>query len=413
MSFPSSPTNGQTTVIAGVSYTYVSSTNAWKRVANAFTSTQVYINGTFTSTSTITGALVVAGGVGIGGSVNVGTSIIVGTNSTSSVGLVIGTTDAIQLPAGTTAQRPANPSPGMLRYNSSGTVGLEVFVATTTNTNAGTWTSIISPVYTVNYLIVAGGGGATQGGGGAGGLIQGVASVTAGVQYSILVGAGGAYGSQAAFKSSTSGTNSVAFGSTAIGGGNDSGSGGSGGGGAQGGTTYGGPGTPGQGNAGGGNGGYASSPYPGGGGGGAGTAGGTATGNSSPGPGGAGLSVNIINTSLAAFFSVGQITSGTVWFSGGGGGGTNLSGPGSAGGVGGGGYGGGPVSAGPGTAYTGGGGGGGGNPASGGNGGSGVVILSYASNSQRASGGQVGQYTSGNTNIWVHVFTATSGVFTA
>ena len=68
MSFPTNPTNGQTTVLNGITYAYTSATNYWARVSGTVTTTNVFsIVGTNTSVSTSTGALTVAGGVGIGG----------------------------------------------------------------------------------------------------------------------------------------------------------------------------------------------------------------------------------------------------------------------------------------------------------------------------------------------------------
>lgn len=110
--------------------------------------------------------------------------------------------------------------------------------------------------YPAEYLIVAGGGGAGAnggGGGGAGGLLAGNTSVSPGSTYTITVGGGGGY--------LTQGSNSIAFGLTAIGGGRGANrddttasSGGSGGGGSSstgGGRENGYPGTPGQGYSGG------------------------------------------------------------------------------------------------------------------------------------------------------------------
>jgi hypothetical protein len=70
----------------------------------------------------------------------------------------------------------------------------------------------------------------------------------------------------------------------------------------------------------------------------------------------------------------------------------------------------------PGTANTGGGGGGSGSGGTSGGsnnaGGSGIVILSYESPTQTATGGTVTSYSSGGDTYWVHTFT-TSGTFTA
>ena len=99
-------------------------------------------------------------------------------------------TDYLKLPVGTTAQRPSVPASGMIRQNST-TGTPEWWDATTSqwlpfSQNAG---------YTINYLIVAGGGSggaSAAGGGGAGGVLTGTSSLTAGVGYTITVGAGGA-----------------------------------------------------------------------------------------------------------------------------------------------------------------------------------------------------------------------------
>jgi len=344
-------------------------------------------------------------------SITVATNIIVGTgtNSTASVGLVVATTDAVALPVGTTAQRPANPQVGMIRYNTSGTLGLEVFIQIGTAT--GTWTSIVTPIYTVNYLVVGGGGGGGNGvssvddggGGGAGGLLQGSTTVIAGTQYTIVVGAGGS--------AKTTGSNSsIAFGPAIIA--NGGGNGGTNGisGGIAGGSGGGGGGTPGYSSGGAGtlgqgySGGVGTNTYSAGGGG-AGGPGGNAIYGTSGGTGGTG--------------TISIIYSGTnVYYAGGGGGAGNGT-PQPNGGLGGGGNGSPNTpsqNGGNAIAYTGGGGGGaggGGGSGTGGQGGSGIVIISYANANQRASGGVVTSYQSGSTLMWVHTFTATSGVFTA
>jgi len=128
----------------------------------------------------------------------------------------------------------------------------------------------------VEYLVVAGGGGGKSGGGGAGGALYGTYTLAT-TTYSASIGAGGA--------AATNGNNTTFLGLTATGGGKggsentvDAGNGGSGGGGGRNGVGAGGTGVPGQGNDGGA--GSGASCYQGGGGGGAGTAG-TATGASS------------------------------------------------------------------------------------------------------------------------------------
>jgi hypothetical protein len=322
-------------------------------------------------------------------------------------------TGYFDLPSGTTAQRPATPSAGMIRHNtttgyveywdtgSSSWLGIGEFkaeggtVVTSggykyhTFTSSGTFT-VTSGAKTVEYLIIAGGGSGgpgTAGGGGAGGLLSG--TYTASVQaYSIVIGGGGA-GTTSPSAVHTNGTNSTALGLTAIGGGKGAGtqnsnysaypagSGGSGGGGAaySSSNVANGSGTSGQGNAGGT---AATTENSGGGGGGAGAVGGNASG----GAGGAGGAGSSAFSTWASATSTGASGS----YAGGGGGGDDSTG--GAGGSGGGGYGvgqnntgtaNGQGSAQSGFTNTGGGGGGNWNYSSStsGNGGSGIVIIRY------------------------------------
>jgi hypothetical protein len=78
MAFPSSPTNGQTATVGGITYSYNSTKTAWTRVPSTGANISVFstvITGTTNSTTTTTGALQVAGGVGIQGNVVIGGSI--------------------------------------------------------------------------------------------------------------------------------------------------------------------------------------------------------------------------------------------------------------------------------------------------------------------------------------------------
>ena len=327
---------------------------------------------------------------------------------TSNVSGVAATTSALNVPKGTTAQRPATTSNGAIRYNT--TLGrIEGYMP-----SAG-WLNILSDSYTVEYLVVAGGGGGggtySGGGGGAGGLLTATGfTVTPNEAYTVTIGAGGATSS--ASSQGNDGTNSVFSSLTAIGGGGggtSSGSGigrsgGSGGGAERGGVPGGTPfpaagaGTPGQGNDGGLGYDAVSNCTSGGGGGGAGGKGEDSPRNASnqnnAGAGGIGLQLSISGAA--------------VYYAGGGGGGNDQGNTPAAGGLGGGGAGymrgsGGAA----GTANTGGGGGGAGNGPQGAAGGSGIVILRYLG-SQRGTGGTVttgGGYT-------VHTFTG-SGTFTA
>lgn len=86
MTFPVSPTNGQTTVVNNITYQYTSASNSWRRVIgtagssfNGGTITNALIISSSTqATSTTTGALQVVGGTGIGGNLYVGGNLITG-----------------------------------------------------------------------------------------------------------------------------------------------------------------------------------------------------------------------------------------------------------------------------------------------------------------------------------------------
>ena len=294
-------------------------------------------------------------------------------------------TDAIKIPVGTTAERPASPANGMMRINTT-TGKLEYYysggwssigaVAATggtitesdgykihTFTSGGTFT--ITNGGNVEVLVVAGGGGGgsgAAGGGGAGGLIYYSSYYVAPQAYTVTVGGGGAAG--------VNGQNSIFSTLTAFGGGYGSiangGAGGSGGGGGYQGT-LGGNGTSGQGNAGGR--GYAATMYPSGGGGGAGAA------------GAAPIDGNYVTAcNGGAGVQYPQFAGGSPagWFSGGGGAsGSSQGAAAGAGGNGGGGAGSVTGAAASGAANTGGGGGGthSGTAAAGG---SGIVIIRYS-----------------------------------
>lgn len=266
-----------------------------------------------------------------------------------------------------------------------------------------TWT-VPSGVSKVDYLVVAGGGGGGSdhgGGGGAGGLLDDSIAVTSGESATITVGLGGIGGSSTMSATGGPGADGldsqlvVAAGTRTADGGGGGGAGGNNtgvtgpgrAGGSSGGSaiaTTPGSATAGQGNIGGqGSNTCGTDLYCGGGGGGAGTAGGNATG-SVAGAGGAGSTVSWVDDTLASRLTIGDRSSGSVYFSGGGGAGGTLDATPGAGGVGGGGTGSNRTLGSAGLATTGGGGGGGGrtsNSASdgttGGNGGSGVVVLRY------------------------------------
>lgn len=130
MSFPSSPINGQTTVVNGISYVYSAAKSAWTRL-NKTTANSISVNGN----------------VNIFGNLAFGTTTANASFDASTV------TGGIIFPSGTTAQRPANPTPGTIRYNTTYNV-LEIY------TNTG-WVQLVSATaptvsniqYSVNGVI--------------------------------------------------------------------------------------------------------------------------------------------------------------------------------------------------------------------------------------------------------------------
>ena len=274
---------------------------------------------------------------------------------------------------------PSNPVKGDIYLDSSDNT-LKIYTGVA-------WKNIVdaSPVFNVEYLVVAGGGSGgayLAGGGGAGGLrtnATGQASgggntsgeatfnVVEGTTYTVTVGAGGAAATYAPSSYGNPGTNSVFDSIISIGGGRGAdysnptglsggpgGSGGAGGGG-EGNMSSGGSGTANQGFAGGGgnNSGYNAA----GGGGGAGSTGSNSSGNNG-GAGGVGLSNNITGT--ATFYAGGGGGHGQTGGAGGNGGGVQGSSNANA------------------TVNTGGGSGGGdGSSNTSGNGAKGIVIISY------------------------------------
>lgn len=328
------------------------------------------------------------------------------------------------LPSGTTAQRPASPSNGMLRYNTT----LAVFEWY--NGNIASWQPVFQPAgYYVQVFLCAGGGGGGGGesnpggdggaGGGGGGLVNCGSYVNTLNTYTVTVGAGGAGGIGSTSPGSNTmgvqGTDSffnniVAFGGGGGGDGNggQAGPGGSGGGAANEYNTlsYGGGGVWSQGNKGG------DCPA-------------STVNRGAPGGGGAGSagtdksSGNGANGGAPAYNGIagGQ----NLYYAGGGGGGPcGTASAGSGGnGLGIGGNGGTSTSA-PGTGTTNRGGGGGGGVGhnvsssytNGANGGSGQVIICYQNSTQRGSGGTVTSFTRNGVTTWVHTFNS-SGTFTA
>jgi len=300
-------------------------------------------------------------------------------------------TGYFDLPAGTTAQRPASPNTGMIRFNTD--LSLAEYY------DGAAWLGIYPGLYSIDYLVVAGGGGGSLGGGGAGGVLTAVGSTafSPGASYSITVGSGGS-GVVGSSRGSNGGNSSIGSLAIAIGGGGGGGSGstnptgisgGSGGGGGTYGSNGGGSGTSGQGNAGG--------------------TGSQATRDNSGGGGGAGAAgSNAVYDTIGGAGGVGIQWLNGSYYGGGGGGSTQgtSNGP-ASGGNGGGGQGNTRTLSDAASGSSGTGGGGGGNQGgTGGNGGGGIVILRYKGG-VRASGGTVtvsGGYT-------YHAF-STSGTFT-
>ena len=329
-------------------------------------------------------------------------------------------TGYFSIPIGTTAQRPAGPSLGAMRWNSNSS-SMEVFIGSSTWVNVASSTS---PSYSIQYLVVAGGGGAGSAyagsGGGGGGVLTAQTTVVPSTAYTITIGAGGA-GSPAssgtAYGANGANTTFGAF-ATSIGGGGAGGytssngqPGGCGGGGGNGLTidtyTPGGSGTAGQGYGGG--------------------AGIRVTGPPSSmmaagggGAGGVGSNGQAIAYGTSGAGGIGflsAISGSANYYSGGGGGGGCNYAPyqsyANFGGQGGGGSGTTGGAGSPGSANTGGGGGGMGNDTASsngyasGSGGSGIVIISYPG-VQRGNGGSI-TYTG---FVTIHTFT-TSGTYTA
>jgi len=154
-------------------------------------------------------------------------------------------TSSLNLPIGTSAQRPASPANGAIRFNTTKGV-LEVYYA-------GNWLSIASSTLiasggtiveaggykyhtflssgtftvtsgsgAVEALIIGGGGsGVSRGGGGAGGLVAATTTVAAG-SYNVVVGGGGqnsSFNNLVAFAGGNGGTTSAAGGKGGCGGG--------------------------------------------------------------------------------------------------------------------------------------------------------------------------------------------------
>jgi len=123
-----------------------------------------------------------------------------------------GDSGALPWAAGTTAQRPASPNSGDFRYNTD----LNKF-----EFYNGTDWRLIVPIAFMDFLLVAGGGGSSNGAGGAGGLLTSYGSVSggggpvlspfsgAGETYVITIGAGGNYSSDYHYAPGMGGDSSI------------------------------------------------------------------------------------------------------------------------------------------------------------------------------------------------------------
>ena len=129
MSFPTSPANGVTAVVNGITYQYSSASTSWTRVASQVTATTfLNITNTTVATSTLTGALIVAGGVGIGGKLYVGGGIDGAITTAANIG------------GGTTGQLVYQTGAGATGFAGPGTAGqilVSAGTAAPTYTNTG------------------------------------------------------------------------------------------------------------------------------------------------------------------------------------------------------------------------------------------------------------------------------------
>ena len=143
MSFPLSPTNGQQTVLNGITYTYGSVSNLWTRLPGSFTATTfLAISSSTQSTSTATGALVVSGGVGVGGSVNIGGTVTGGGIRSTS-----------------TSTPPASPTVGDIWY----ITGTDVIARFTNDGTTSAWVDITGPTIANSVIASSASGTAASG----------------------------------------------------------------------------------------------------------------------------------------------------------------------------------------------------------------------------------------------------------
>jgi hypothetical protein len=139
MTFPTSPTTGQTAIVNNITYQYNSATQSWKRVIGAFTSaTTIIITGTNNATSINSGALQVAGGVGVGKNIYAGGTVYsqnwqVSTGTINTSTLVGKTVNTINLVGGTQGSIPVQSAADTTGFLP---IGLNGFVLQSNGTTA-------------------------------------------------------------------------------------------------------------------------------------------------------------------------------------------------------------------------------------------------------------------------------------
>jgi hypothetical protein len=215
MTFPTSAINGQVTVVNGITYIFSASTTSWTRVPQIVSN----IGNLYSQTS-----MTIFGNIGV----NIATP-----RATLDLG---NTTGMMLLPTGGNTQRPTTPLCGAIRFNTcigapewysgnSATIGVTTYYPG--------WYPVSSAEgyfsgYNFSYVLVGGGAGSSGGngshggGGGAGSIVMSGATLTSTCKsYLITLGSGGAAstGSNAPGAGGTTAMVATGFSVTATGGG--------------------------------------------------------------------------------------------------------------------------------------------------------------------------------------------------